>query len=122
MITAIVFVHADVARIPEVAQQIAEIERRLSESNEQPRRRYVSPATREEAYALYYDRLRRRIEDRGTKQGTSEVAVGNSLRIRLPSGSFRIRAAAKEQELLVTIPLREGKAQLVLDYVSQEAK
>ena len=63
-----------------------------------------------------------RIEDRGTKQGTSVVAVGNSLRIRLPSGSFRIRAAAKEQELLVTIPLHEGKAQLVLDYVSQEAK
>ena len=54
-------------RMRMATQQIAEIERRLSDSNEQPRRRYVSPATREEAYALYYDRLRRRIEDRGTR-------------------------------------------------------
>jgi protein TonB len=30
-------------------------------------KRYVSPATREVAYALYYDRLRRRIEERGTR-------------------------------------------------------
>ncbi len=46
---------------------LAEIERRINEENSRPRKRYVSPATREEVYAVYYDALRRRIEDRGTQ-------------------------------------------------------
>jgi protein TonB len=46
---------------------LAEIERRINDDNAQPRKRYVSPATREEVYAIYYDRLRRRIEERGTR-------------------------------------------------------
>ena len=46
---------------------LAEIERRLNRDNAQPRKRYVSPATREAAYAAYVDRLRRRIEARGTQ-------------------------------------------------------
>ena len=45
---------------------LAEIEKRINDDNASPRKRYVSPATREVAYALYYDRLRRRIEERGT--------------------------------------------------------
>jgi protein TonB len=48
-------------------RQLAEIERRVSEENARPRKRYVSPATREVAYARYYDALRRRIEARGTQ-------------------------------------------------------
>jgi protein TonB len=47
---------------------LAEIEKRINEENARPRKRYISPATREEVYALYYDRLRRRIEDFGTRQ------------------------------------------------------
>jgi periplasmic protein TonB len=46
---------------------LAEIEKRINEENARPRKRYISPATREEAYALYYDRLRRRVEERGTR-------------------------------------------------------
>jgi protein TonB len=46
---------------------LAEIERRINEENARPKKRYVSPATREEVYAVYYDTLRRRIEDRGTQ-------------------------------------------------------
>jgi protein TonB len=45
---------------------LAEIEKRISAENERPRKRYISPATREEVYALYYDRLRRKIESQGT--------------------------------------------------------
>jgi protein TonB len=45
---------------------LAEIEKRINEENARPRRRYISPATREEVYAIYYDKLRHRIEDRGT--------------------------------------------------------
>jgi len=46
---------------------LAEIERRVNEENARPRKRYVSPATREAAYAVYVDQLRRRIEARGTE-------------------------------------------------------
>ncbi|WP_231943334.1 energy transducer TonB [Hydrogenophaga crassostreae] len=45
---------------------LAEIEKRINEENARPRKRYISPATREEVYAIYYDDLRRKIEDRGT--------------------------------------------------------
>ncbi|MDB5965275.1 MAG: TonB family protein [Polaromonas sp.] len=45
---------------------LAEIEKRINEENARPKKRYISPATREEVYAIYYDSLRRRIEDKGT--------------------------------------------------------
>lgn len=45
---------------------LAEIERRINEENARPKKRYISPSTREEVYAVYYDSLRRRIEERGT--------------------------------------------------------
>lgn len=47
-------------------KMLAEIEKRISEENARPRKRYISPATREEVYAIYYDDLRRKIEERGT--------------------------------------------------------
>ncbi len=45
---------------------LAEIEKRINEENARPKKRYISPATREEVYATYYDNLRRKIEDKGT--------------------------------------------------------
>ena len=46
---------------------LAEIEKRINDDSAQPRKRYVSPATKEVVYAVYYDSLRRRIEERGTR-------------------------------------------------------
>ena len=46
---------------------LAEIERRINTENARPKKRYISPATREEVYAIYYDGLRRAIEDKGTE-------------------------------------------------------
>ncbi len=46
---------------------LAEIEKRINDENARPKKRYISPATREAVYAVYYDALRRRIEDRGTR-------------------------------------------------------
>ena len=61
---------AEIAAFEEKRRQqlklIAEIERRVSEENARPRRRYITPSTREEVFAIYYDGLRRKIEDRGT--------------------------------------------------------
>lgn len=51
----------------QLTRLLAEIERRVNEENARPKKRYISPATREEVYALYYDSLRRRIEVRGTR-------------------------------------------------------
>ena len=51
----------------QLVRLLAEIEKRIEQENARPRKRYVSPATREAAYAVYYDALRRRIEERGTR-------------------------------------------------------
>ena len=51
----------------QLIELLAEIEKRINEENARPKKRYISPATREEVYALYYDQLRRKIEDRGTR-------------------------------------------------------
>ena len=51
----------------QLIQLLAEIEKRINEENARPKKRYISPATREEVYAQYYDRLRRKIEERGTR-------------------------------------------------------
>ena len=51
----------------QLVQLLAEIEKRINEENARPKRRYISPATREEIYAIYYDQLRRKIEARGTR-------------------------------------------------------
>ena len=50
----------------QLVKLLAEIERRINEENARPRKRYVSPATREAVYAVYYDALRHKVEDRGT--------------------------------------------------------
>ena len=46
---------------------LAEIEQRIDQENARPTKHYVSPATREVVYAIYYDALKRKIEDRGTR-------------------------------------------------------
>ena len=51
----------------QLVQLLAEIEKRVNEENARPKKRYISPATREEVYAMYYDQLRRKIEERGTR-------------------------------------------------------
>ena len=51
----------------QLVQLLAEIEKRINDENARPKKRYISPSTREEVYAIYYDALRRRIEERGTR-------------------------------------------------------
>ena len=54
------------ARRQALVKILAEIEKRIQEENARPKKRYISPATREAVYAIYYDELRRKIEERGT--------------------------------------------------------
>jgi periplasmic protein TonB len=51
----------------QLLKMVAEIERRINEENARPKKRYISPSTREEVYAIYYDGLRRKIEEKGTR-------------------------------------------------------
>jgi protein TonB len=53
-------------RQQQLARQLAEIETQLQKTQAGPRKRFIGPATREAVYALYYDKLRRTIETRGT--------------------------------------------------------
>ena len=50
----------------QLSKILAEIEKRINEENARPKKRYISPATREEVYAVYYDELRHKIEQKGT--------------------------------------------------------
>jgi protein TonB len=51
----------------QLMELLAQIEKRINEENSRPKKRYISPSTREAAYAIYYDALRRRLEDKGTQ-------------------------------------------------------
>jgi periplasmic protein TonB len=42
------------------------IEQRINQESARPRKHYVSPATKEAAYAMYYDALRKKVEKHGT--------------------------------------------------------
>jgi periplasmic protein TonB len=55
------------SRRKQLLKMLAEIERRINEENARPKKRYISPSTREEVHAVYYDGLRRKIEDKGTR-------------------------------------------------------
>ncbi len=46
---------------------LAEIERRINTENARPKKRYISPSTQEKPYAIYYESLKRAIEDKGTE-------------------------------------------------------
>ena len=56
----------------QLLQMLAEIEKRVNEANTRPKKRYISPSTSEAVYAIYYDALRRKIEDRGTQNFPEE--------------------------------------------------
>ncbi|MDN3921044.1 energy transducer TonB [Roseateles violae] len=51
----------------QLIQLLAAIEKRVNEENARPKKKYVSPATREVVYAQYYDNLRHKVEERGTR-------------------------------------------------------
>ena len=51
----------------QLVKLLAEIEKRINEENSRPKKRYISPATQEKIYAVYYDTLRQKVEDKGTE-------------------------------------------------------
>jgi protein TonB len=92
----------------QLAKLLAEIERRIQEENARPKKRYISPATREEVYALYYDSLRRRIEERGTRN-FPEVA-GQKL-----YGELTLALTIEHDGRVLSAEVVESSGQQVLD-------
>ena len=59
--------HVQEEKRRQLVKLLAEIEKRINEDNAVPRKRYISPATREAVYAQYYAALRQKVEDKGTR-------------------------------------------------------
>jgi protein TonB len=57
----------DEERRRQLLMQLGAIEKRINDENARPRRRFVGPSAREGVHALYYDALRQRIEEIGTR-------------------------------------------------------
>ena len=58
---------SELERHRQLVKLLAEIEKRINDENARPKKRYISPATKEAVYAIYYDELRRKVEDKGTE-------------------------------------------------------
>ena len=68
---------ADEERRKQTLKMLAAIERRMQQENARPRKRFFSASTQAAVYAEYYDRLRHRIESKGTQN--FPTAAGNKL-------------------------------------------
>lgn len=89
-------------------KQLAEIERRIKLDSQKPRKRFIGPSTREEAYAIYYDRLRRAVEEKGTTHFPS--AGGKKL-----YGELTMVVTVDEQGRVVSTEVAESSGNRMLD-------
>jgi periplasmic protein TonB len=96
----------------QLIDMLAEIERRVNEENARPKKRYLSPATREAVYAVYVDALRRRIEARGT-ENFPELA-GKKL-----YGELTMMVTVNFDGAILATDIIEGSGNAVLDRRAQ---
>ena len=87
---------------------LGEIAARVQEQNTRPRRAYVSPATREAVYAIYFDTVRRRIEDVGTRNYPTQG--GRKLR-----GSLMLNLTVNARGEVIEVDIKQSSGQRVLD-------
>lgn len=87
---------------------MAAIEKRIHDQNAKPKKRYISPATREVPYAMYYDGMRRKIEEKGTQNFPS--TNGKKL-----YGQLVISITVDRQGRVLHAQVEESSGQAVLD-------
>jgi len=87
---------------------LAEIERRVNEENARPKKRYLSPFTREAAFATYVDSLRRRVEAQGT--ANFPTLAGKKL-----YGELTMTITVNFDGRLLSTVIDESSGQAVLD-------
>ena len=76
----------------QLVKLLAEIEKRINQENARPKKRYISPATREEAYAVYYSALSSKVEDKGTENFPERVDDDCDRQPRWARSGYRDRA------------------------------
>ena len=91
---------------------LAEIEERINQDNARPRKHYISPATREASYALYYDTMRRKIEERGTRY--FPVSEGQKL-----YGELTMIITVNSEGRVLTTEIAQGSGNTALDRRAQ---
>ena len=91
---------------------LAEIERRVNEENARPKKRYLSPFTREAAFATYVDSLRRRVEAQGT--ANFPTLAGKKL-----YGELTMTITVNFDGRLLSTVIDESSGQAVLDKRAQ---
>ena len=96
----------------QLVELLAEIERRVNEENARPKKRYISPATREAAYAAYVDALRRKIEVRGTENFPE--AAGKKL-----YGELTMMVTVNHDGSILSTDIVEGSGDRTLDRRAQ---
>ena len=96
----------------QLSQLLGEIERRITQENERPKKRYISPATREEVYAVYYDQLRQKIEAKGTVNFPE--AAGKKL-----YGQLTMILTVKHDGRILASEIVQGSGNLTLDRRAQ---
>ena len=84
----------------------------MNEENARPKKRYLSPTTREAAYAIYVDTLRRRIEVRGTEN--FPTAAGKKL-----YGELKMTVTINHDGKVLDTAVDESSGDVVLDRRAQ---
>ncbi len=96
----------------QLSKLLGEIERRITQENERPKKKYISPATREEVYAVYYDQLRQKIEAKGTVNFPE--AAGKKL-----YGSLTMILTVNHDGRILATEIVQGSGNLTLDRRAQ---
>lgn len=96
----------------QLSKLLGEIERRITQENERPKKRYISPATREEVYAVYYDQLRQKIERKGSDN--FPAAAGKKL-----YGQLTMILTVNRDGRILTTEIVQGSGNLTLDRQAQ---
>ena len=99
---------AKVQRQQQLARQLAQIEQRVEQTQGAARKRYISPATQEVVYAIYYDKMRRTIEYRGTLNFPE--AAGEKL-----YGQLTMVITVDSRGQLLSTEVARSSGQLLLD-------
>lgn len=99
---------ADEEKRRQLLQLLAQIEKRINEENSRPKKRFVSPSAREGVHALYYDTLRRKIEELGTRNFPQ--AGGRKL-----YGELTMLVAVNARGLVVDADVVQSSGNKILD-------
>jgi periplasmic protein TonB len=96
----------------QLSKLLGEIEKRITQENARPKKRYISPATREEVYAIYYDQLRQKIEAIGT--ANFPIAAGKKL-----TGKLAMIVTVNYDGHILATEVIESSGSLTLDRRAQ---